>query len=80
MSHDGTSHVLWWDPGGTGSMCVPGTGLMRLDRDETSAGTEKLSLVTYNLLRTYTYACILNLEIVCTAIEPGHMESPQTTT
>ena len=47
-----------WD--GT-DVCVPGTGLMRLDRDETSAGTEKLSLVTYNLLRTYMYACILNL-------------------
>ena len=47
----------WWD--GT-DVCVPGTGLMRLDRDETSAGTEKLSLVTYNLLRTYMYACILN--------------------
>ena len=61
-------------------MCVPGTGLMRLERDETSAGTEKISLVTYNLLRAYTYACIPNLEIVCTAIEPGHMESPQTQT
>ena len=42
-SHDGTSHVPWWDLAGTGPMCVPGTGLMRLDRDETSAGTEKLS-------------------------------------
>ena len=29
-------------------MCVPGTGLMRLERDETSAGTEKIYLVTYN--------------------------------
>ena len=43
MSHYGTFHVPWWDPGGTGWMCVHGTGLMRLDRDETSARTETIS-------------------------------------